>query len=167
LQKYRVKNLKVFPAVWAAGTFQAKVKWSTQATDDEETIKKWRKQFPTSTLCIALAQSKLTVLDIDIKKGKRGEASLKELESRNKKIPSTLTVRTPSGGKHYYFRGVSRNTYSKIGSGIDTPVMAPMPNSEVVGKGSYKIIKDVPIAELPKWLERLIGQKKEKGGKHL
>ena len=46
-------------------------------------------------------KSGLVVLDIDVKNGKDGRLSLAELPG----LPATYTVKTKSGGYHYYFKG--------------------------------------------------------------
>jgi RecA-family ATPase len=71
-------------------------------------------------------------------------------------------VKTPSGGFHHYFTGTSAITTSKLGIGIDTPVMAPILGSNIKGKGEYKAhTKALPLS-LPDWLKTEIGKHVEK-----
>lgn len=52
---------------------------------------------------VALDKSTL-VVDVDIRDGKKGRASLDFLETVNDPLPPTLTVFTPTGGEHRYFK---------------------------------------------------------------
>jgi len=83
----------------------------------------------------------LVVLDIDMKNGKDGERSLRLLEMLNDTLPATFTVRTPSGGRHLYFKseGPIGNSVSRIAEGIDLRgeggfVVGP---GSVVAEGCY------------------------------
>jgi len=75
-------------------------------------------------------------------------------------IPPTLTVATPSGGTHLYFRSPTtlrlRNTVARLGPLIDTRaaggyVVAP---GSVIGGRPYEIVEDAPIAPIPRWIVR-------------
>ncbi len=104
--------------------------------------------------------SGLFVLDVDPDNG--GQDNLDVLLAEHGSLPPTLTVRTGSGGTHYYFaypEGVDLgNSAGRLGKGLDTrgeggQVVAP---PSVSGKGAYSVLDDVPIAEAPSWLlERL------------
>src|SRR6266545_7472654 len=65
----------------------------------------------------------LLVVDVDVKNGKRGHDSLDLLELLYLNS-DTLTARTPSGGRHLFYRVPSgretRNTTSTLGDGLDT-----------------------------------------------
>jgi hypothetical protein len=88
-----------------------------------------------------------------------GFAVLRELAA-GRPIPDTLTVATPSGGTHLYFRAPAaprlRNTVARLGPLIDTRAAG----GYVVGPGSvihgrrYEIVADLPIAPVPRWLVR-------------
>jgi hypothetical protein len=84
--------------------------------------------------------------------------------------PDTLTIGTPSGGRHLYFRVPTGRTIlsssggrSGLGPGID--VRGPGRGARggyLIGSGSivngrcYTIARDVDIAELPAWLAELL-----------
>lgn len=94
-------------------------------------------------------KSGLVVLDVDMKGGKNGLASLAKLPP----LPKTYTVRTKSGGLHYYFKGKGKNTVCQLGNGLDTR-----------GTGGYVVIYgDVvdssPVADLPEWIAAAIAIK--------
>ncbi|HEV2639342.1 MAG TPA: bifunctional DNA primase/polymerase [Actinocrinis sp.] len=75
-----------------------------------------------------------------------------------REIPRTLTVATPTGGRHLYFRmpsGVTlRNTAGRLGPLIDTRAgggYVVAPGSTINGL-PYRIVDDAPVAELPGWI---------------
>ncbi len=118
---------------------------------------------------IACGPSGLFVLDLDVAKQNGpasgpdeptdGAAVLRELAA-GRPIPDTLTVTTPSGGMHLYFRAPAaprlRNTVARLGPLIDTRAAG----GYVVGPGSvirgkrYEIAADLPIAPVPRWIVR-------------
>lgn len=160
---------KLFPAVWGWSEKQKGmthcplVAWSVKSSSDPEQIRKWLEGRPKRYACIALAQSNHSVLDVDNKKGKDGSKRLMDLELENEDLPDTMVASTPSGdGRHYHFTGSCALGANKFGLGLDSAVMVPVPGSNAVGKGEYKIIKDVPAAPIPEWLKRLAGEKKTK-----
>lgn len=160
---------KLFPAVWGWSEKQKcmthcpLVAWSVKSSSDPEQIRKWLEGRPKRYACIALAQSNMSCLDVDNKKGKNGSKRLMDLELKHGDLPDTLVVSTPSGdGRHYHFTGSCALGANKFGPGLDSAVMVPVPGSHVVGKGEYKIIKDVPAAPIPEWLKRLAGERIQK-----
>jgi hypothetical protein len=60
----------------------------------------------------------LLIVDIDPKSG--GDESWAALEAEHGNTPATLEVRTPSGGRHLYFRGIGPSTAKKLGQGPST-----------------------------------------------
>lgn len=108
--------------------------------------------------------SGLFVLDID---GAEGEASLTQLVTEHGELPRTVTVQTPRGGRHLYFRLPEgqkiRNSASKLGTKLDVRgeggyVVAPpsrLPNgvytwSNGLGPDS------IEVTEAPNWLLELV-----------
>ena len=131
--------------------------WPKKATTHTKQIEKW---FAKSNSNIGIATgsgSGVLVLDVDVKDGAGGMESLAVLEEKHGKLPETLTVETPSGGRHYYFRDVPgiRNSVSKLAPGLDIRgeggyVVAP---PSVVGGQAYNWDDEsVPIADAPQWL---------------
>lgn len=102
------------------------------------------------------------VLDID---GEEGERSLAELVEQNGELPETVTVETPRGGRHLYFRipeGIEvHNSASRIGPKLDIRgdggyVVAPpsrLPNGRYVWILSPNT---TGVAQAPGWLLELI-----------
>lgn len=108
----------------------------------------------------------LLVLDVDTKDGKLGEFSLNDLEAEHGKLPETYTVRTASGGLHYYFLSdvPVRSSASRVGQDLDVRgdggyVVGP---GSVVPRGTYEVIVDVDMATAPGWLVKLAGTPKKK-----
>jgi hypothetical protein len=96
---------------------------------------------------IDCGKSGLVVVDVDVKNGKDGRKSLANLPP----LPETYTVKTKSGGYHYYYRGNSRNTASVLGEGLDTR-----------SEGGFVVLYEevvcaAPIAELPEPLREKLG----------
>lgn len=120
---------------------------------------------------IACGPSNLIVIDLDMEKdddsadgATDGWSVLRELAAAHDgELPRTLTVRTPSGGRHLYFRPpvdgpAPRNTVRRLGPLIDTRgvggyVVAP--GSRVDGL-EYRVVDDAPIAALPDWISTLL-----------
>ena len=151
---------KLFPAIWRDG-HKPLVAWNEESSSDPEVHAAWLEKWPDAYLCVACKQSNITILDVDNKHGKDGSASLVGLELEYGDLPTTLHVKTPSGGDHYYFEGAVAASVGKLAPGVDTPVMAPIPGSLVSGKGGYEILQDVAIAPTPAWLSDLAGAPRE------
>lgn len=122
------------------------------------------------------------VLDVDVDPatGQVHEAWNTLLEE-NGGLPATYSVRTPSGGLHYYFRfpdGTDvRNDQGKVISegvdirGIGGYVVAPGMRASyekhgIQYSGEYVVIDDSPIAQTPDWIaERFKAREQEKAAK--
>lgn len=98
----------------------------------------------------------VVVLDIDVKGGRDGRPALEALGP----LPLTLTVATPSGGRHLYFAtppGTEiANSVNRLGHGIDVRghhgyVLAPGSRTP---KGRYEIVRSVDT--LPTLPEHII-----------
>lgn len=140
------------------------------ATQDLATIYDWWGQLPEGNPAVACEPSGLYVIDVDMGMGKVGAESWASLVALHGHV-ETFTVRTRSGGLHYYYalpealpgasetpsspsdRPRMRNSASKLGKDIDTRgngyVVAP---GSVVDGGAYVIELDIPPAPLPEWI---------------
>lgn len=140
---------------------KALLKWRDQSTTDIAVIRAWEKQFPGCTWGIDCGKSGITVLDDDRGKCPDAVESLFALELDHGDLPPTYTVRTPSGGYHYYYLGQGRNSAStKLGRGLDSRgsggyVMAPC-------CPGYEVIAASPVAPAPLWFIELIGRPVER-----
>ena len=95
------------------------VKWKNQSTTDRERIQQWARMFPDANWAMNCEKSGLLILDVDIGAGKTGDDSFQELDLIYGPLPPTLVVKTPSGGRHYYFGGLAPSSVSKIGKNLD------------------------------------------------
>lgn len=125
---------------------------------------------------VACWRSQLVVLDLDVP-GPGHRTTTSGIDSlaaaaaaHDEPWPHTLTVRTPSGGMHLYYRvpdgaviGSTSGGKTALGEGIDTRgpgaggrggyVVGP--DSAVDGR-RYRIEHDVPIAPLPGWIAAVL-----------
>lgn len=84
------------------------------ATTNEDMIRAWWKQWPTSNVGMATgAVSGTVVLDVDPRHG--GEDSLLMLEARHGRIPDTVEAKTGGGGRHIVFAYPGRPVSCRIG----------------------------------------------------
>jgi hypothetical protein len=136
------------------------------ATCDPVQIRRSWQRWPDANLGIATGTiSGIVVLDVDPRHG--GDCTLEALMSEHGKLPETPTVLTGGGGFHFYFRhpgGIVSNSGGKVGAGIDVRgdggyVIAPRSVHESGNRYLWEVssrIDDIPLAELPAWLLKLI-----------
>jgi len=153
---------------------QPYIKWKEGATTDHAEIERLWRQFPDAMIGMPTgAASGIVVLDVDINKDKdiRGDDSLADLEKQYGKLPDTLEVKTPSGGRHFYFKNPTdadiRNSTSDIGSGLDIRgnggyVIVPPSVSErgvYDWEGEDDDFSWERVADMPRWLVDLTKKK--------
>jgi hypothetical protein len=94
------------PGCSAAGKHPRTKHGVKDASKIPEVIATWQHMYPLTNWGLACGTaSNIVVLDVDVDKG--GFASLAEFEAgRGEPLPPTLTARTGSGGRHYFFRPV-------------------------------------------------------------
>lgn len=163
IQKYIDYGFQLIPL---DGKKPIKQDWPNNGTRDIETIAGWLKEGSNIGILTGLS-SGIVVLDID---GDQGRESLYSLNQSIK----TFTVSTGKG-THYYFRTdqVFKNRVGIL-NGVDIradrgQVVAP-PSIHPETGTQYKIICDIPPADLPEWLIQLMTNeteelKPEKNGK--
>ncbi|MHC2718261.1 bifunctional DNA primase/polymerase [Bradyrhizobium diazoefficiens] len=117
------------------------------ATTDATTIKQWWRRWPNALIGMPTGEaSGITVLDLDVKKGKNGYAAVPDWETR-----SHVIAKTGSGGAHLYFNAADapHSTKDAIALGVDTR-----------GTGGYVIVPPSPgyswlngsdLSSLPPW----------------
>lgn len=152
-KSWATRGFPVFPLI--PGDKRPREKgWTRTATRDPEEIERlwrdpvtgWEQDFNVGVLC-----DHMIVLDIDVKGGRRGMESAAELGVLSDAL-ETLTVRTPSGGLHLYYRGPNRSlSAGKLGEGLDVRsfhgfVVAP---GSVTPHGAYALETDAPLKEVP------------------
>ncbi|HEX6405144.1 MAG TPA: bifunctional DNA primase/polymerase [Pseudonocardiaceae bacterium] len=165
----------VFPLTPGAKKPPVVDRWETRASTDPDQICHWWREIPFN-VGIATGPSGLVVLDLDTARPgepvpaqwaklgiSSGAAMLRELTHRhNTRITPAFAVRTPSHGWHLYYRAPAgatlRNTQGVLGWKIDTRagggyVVAP---GSRVPSGTYELITDREVAELPGWLHQAL-----------
>lgn len=157
------RGFYVFPLI--PGSKQPAVNdWPNVATRDEKQIRALFNDDAnigifTGKFNLGDGDAPLAVIDLDTKNGKDGMRELERIAKEcGEKLPNTLTVTTPTGGRHLYFI-VGRDIGSKadtLAPGIDTRgaggyVVAP--GSVVEGK-QYQFTTNLgaAIAPCPGWL---------------
>lgn len=133
--------------------------WPNKASVDEKTVKTWWERWPDSNVGVACGPSGLWVIDVDDDDGRAWVAQAD--------LPATLSVRTGSGGEHYYFqRGdhLLGNTAKRV-PGIDTRgdggfVVVPPSIHPETGQ-AYEWGPRSRIADVPGRLVEIFGQPRE------
>ena len=131
----------------------------------EDTVKGWFKDKDLNVaLCMGAVSGNCTALDIEKESAAQELLSLlrdKGYKGLLEKIENTFCVRTPRGGRHYYFKSVT--TYPSLKLAYDTPTMengkpkpkilietreeasyAVAPPSQILGHGPYSFIHGNP-----------------------
>ncbi len=158
-------DLRVFPMV--SGTKRPAIAgWQELATTSPGQIQDWWcGEFSDAGVGIATgAGSNLLVIDIDVKRGINGFASLQKLCAENGADPgifaNTMTIATPSGGAHLWLRHADgvHNSAGELGEGLDVRgegglVCAP-------GWAGYSVVarngvRGLNIMDAPDWLVEL------------
>lgn len=159
------KGKRIFPC-WPGAKEPLTNHGFKDAATDPELIQRWWRENPEANVAIATgADSGVIVVDVDmdIEKAKDGETALAALQAKHGKLPPTLTVRTPRGGRHLYFQHPGGDvrvqcSTDKLGIGLDVRgdggyVIAPPSRTE---KGKYFWECKEAVADLPTWLLNLI-----------
>lgn len=155
-------GLPVFPA--RANNKRPHVKdWPNIATTDADQLARWWRKWPDAMPALPTGKrSGVAVLDVDMKDGKDGMATLRSL-GFDPDTMSPAMIETPSGGQHIYFRhseGLGSNA-GQIGPGVDVRagggfVVAP---GAINGKGAYGTLGGSlkrALADLPEWPAKLV-----------
>jgi hypothetical protein len=128
------------------------------ATIDLAAVTRWWAQRPQANIG-ARVPAGCIVLDIDPRHG--GDAALAELEARWGPLPTTVRVRTGSGGWHYYFRCRVKVSQSRLPRGVEikTPagycVMPPSVHPDTGARYEWACVDPIPPSP-PGWLGDLI-----------
>ncbi len=133
--------------------------YKTASNDPDVTRARWAKK-PSANIGIACGPvSDLWALDVDAHHG--GFETLAELEAQHGALPQTITVSTPNGGEHRYFRWhdglVLRNSCGRVGPGIDVraeggAVVGPPSRLSDGRRYRWKKNDARAFAEAPDWL---------------
>lgn len=165
-------GFSVFPLV--PGTKRPAIEgWKERATNDADQVREWWAggEFTGCPVGIATGPgSGIWVLDLDVRAEYNGFDTLKALAVTNGSgldaFSGTITVATPSGGAHLYFRwdevanaeGGVRNSSGHVGPGIDVRGIGGLVKAP--GCGGYQIVpkggvRSTVITPAPAWLVKL------------
>lgn len=152
--EYAAKGQAVFP-LRPGGKEPLTPNGMKDATTDYAKIREWWESAPDAN--IGLPCQGFDVLDVD----DGGDKTLAAYPD----LPDTACVKTPTGGRHYYFKPCKDMANSvKFLPGLDYRangkgyVVAP---PSVNGNGKWEWIKKVKLAEPPEWLKNA-NKKKER-----
>lgn len=132
------------------------------ATRDPAVIEQALRSCRGATLAARVGPAHL-VLDVDVRHG--GIEQLDRLEQGLGHLPCTWRAVTPSGGLHFWFRGVDFPTRGRIGGGIEVlrgNRLITLSPSQRAG-GRYRWLNnplETTLAEAPLWLLDLARQPK-------
>lgn len=145
--------------------------WAQRCVADPDLVRRtWR---PGDNVGVGCRASNVVGLDLDRRHGTDGIAAFAALcSAHGQNWPDTLTVRTPHGGLHLYFRAPAGRTVTSasggragLGPGIDTRGPGRRRGGGggyLIGPGSivdsrpYVITRDTDILDLPSWLGDLL-----------
>jgi hypothetical protein len=179
---YTKRGWHVFPAPpgekksYLSANYSDGRKWG--ATNDYHQAGKSFLQFPNAGVGIVTGSSSgIWVLDADTSEGHGvdGIASMKDLEDEHGPLPLTLMAQSPSGSVHWYWKlpnsgTVIKNSTAQVAPGVDVRGEGGMvlaPPTIKPGRGAYRWLNDVPIADAPAWLlERALTKASSDEGEH-
>lgn len=151
-------GFEVFP-LQPNGKMPVISKYPERATTDPEQIRKWWETDPLRNIGVSSSRFKgraLFITDVDIKEGRDGRETLLGLELQGYEVTSTFTVRTGSGGIHYYHvvDHPMKQGVDVFGPGVDTRSKGGYvvgPGSVVNGK-AYVIEDARAPVDAPAWM---------------
>lgn len=161
------QGFKIFPIKAGAKAPPLFGRWPEVASNEEVLVRVMWRDRPDAN--IGIHCEGLLVIDVDVKKN--GDESLASLEMIYDLDTETLTTRTPTGGRHLFYRlpaghpGVS-NGVDSLGAGLDVRstrgyVVAP---GSVVPAGTYTREREaVGVLPAPQWLIEKCGTSTERG----
>lgn len=159
------KGFKVFPLAPNSKVPPKNLPWEQWAEHaTEDTIRAYANSQPYSNWGVHCGGSGHTGVDLDNKINRNGIEPFRAICAEHQSVvPSTLTVKTPTGGFHLYFTGIVPNTNDAIAPGIETRskgqyLVAP---GSLIDNVPYTVITNGIPAHMPPWLIRLVNAKKQ------
>jgi hypothetical protein len=149
------RGLRVFP-LRVKGWKPAHKGWKDEATTDPLQIYEWWSEADYN-IGVATGDG-IVVIDVDDKPGKNGSASLDAFKL-NGATYDTFTVRTPTGGRHLYYRASDvHNSAGRLGPDLDVrsaggyvvgPGSVLEPGTKNAAGGSYLVERADEFGPLP------------------
>jgi hypothetical protein len=129
--------------------------WPALGMLDPESIRIERGLNPDANIGVvggpgALHGRGLVIVDVD---EPDGPGVLRRLELEHGALPATLTVRTPSGGRHHYFTGHAPSWDPAPGLEVRSQGRQCAAPPSVLAAGEYRWEVEREPAELPWWLQ--------------
>jgi hypothetical protein len=137
-------------------------------TSDPDEIRRLWQRYPDANVGLPTgAENGIFVVEADTVEGHGvdGIASLRALEAEHGQLPPTLTAVSPSGSRHHYFKHPGNGikvVSNAIALGVDVKgdggmvIAPPSVKPGVSSFGSYCWTSNLPIADAPDWLVKLI-----------
>ena len=132
-------------------------------------LKAYARAHPTANFGVVTGgEADLVVVDPD---GKKGARALARLEKKYGAFPATVTVITPGGGRHIYFRAggadignsagnLAPNTDVRGRGGLVVCTGSVHPNGGIYRYAAGRALGEVEIASLPRWLIKKLKKRK-------
>ncbi|QFZ20155.1 bifunctional DNA primase/polymerase [Saccharothrix syringae] len=133
--------------------------WDHEATTDRDRVRAWWARRPWN-IGISCGAAGLLVVDLDLPHGR--EAFARRAWQHGAEDPrDTYTVATAGGGEHRYFVAPEvplGNTVGRIAPQVDTRGVGGyvVAAGSRVGRGRYRVLRDLPVAPVPGWLVELL-----------
>jgi len=144
--------------------------WPEAASRDPEVIRGWWSRWPDAAVCAATgAGSGVVVLDLDVKNGVDGCATLRAIEEKYGPIGPTWVATTPSGGQHHYVQHqggdqfVSNQVHRDLGMDVrgDGGLVVLPPSARSTGAYAWQRSPfDTALAAPPYWLGALTSRRR-------
>lgn len=152
-------GFKVFPVV-ANQKIPAIKEWKTWAeTATIQKIRDYGTANQRNNWAVYCGASDLTVVDIDVKNNAQGLENFKAMiKAENQQHTHTLTICTPSGGKHFYYKGAIKSCTPVKGVDIQSKLKYVLAPGSVIDTKEYYISENAPteIVTTPSWLRRKV-----------
>lgn len=156
------QGFRVFPLAPGSKKPPAGLAWKEAATVIPGEVEKLFRDYPGANIGIA-AGNGLAVIDVDVKDGKEGAASLECMRSLFD-LPATFEVKTPSGGLHIYLKTDARllnavdvSDYPGIDIRSDGGYVVA-PGSTINGKSYIAVGDPAAVASMPGSLVKELAQ---------
>lgn len=164
---HAARGFRVFP-LQPGAKLPAIDDFPNQATTDPEIIKSWWVEDVMGwehPYNIGISTDGLCVIDVDVKDGRKGDASLLKLQLEGLDLPTTYEQTTPTAGGHLVFSASKpvSNSVQKIGAGLDVRGQGGfiVASGSTTPKGVYRD-NGLPIADAPPELLVRCGFAKER-----
>lgn len=145
------------------------------SSSEYDVVSSWILEWPNMNIGLCVGESGYCLIDVDNKpkEGKDGFASLSQLEAELGILPSTLTTKTGSSGKHFLFKDPKKlvKQGTAFRPGIDTRSgknsLAVLEPSRHASGGHYACLVDSEIADIPLSWAQFFGKPRQKAAEPL